>query len=114
MCWFRLPHFCPHMKIEVAVVNEIVKMLQRKVKYVQRTICLLVHSIFFLAFMSIFTFSKQSFNESFCNRSELHELHQFDLQLPSSLAGTIHSNIELILRRVQQCERSECYQVLSL
>ena len=60
------------MKIEVAVVKEIVKMLQRKVKYVQRKIHLLVRSIlfiFFLAFMSIFTFSKQSFNDDFCNRS---------------------------------------------
>ena len=85
MCWFRLPHICRHMKILVAVVKEIVKVLQWKVKYVQRTISLLVRSIFiylFLCvcvcvgggggfFMSKFTFSKQSFNESFdlCNRS---------------------------------------------
>ena len=34
MCRFRLPYFCRHMKIEVAVVKEIVKMLQRKVKYI--------------------------------------------------------------------------------
>ena len=35
---------------------------------------------FFLLFMSIFTFSKQSLNESldFCNRSQPHELHKFD------------------------------------
>ena len=49
MCWFRLPHFCRNMKIVVAVVKEIVNMLQRKVKYVQRTISLLV-VLFFLAF----------------------------------------------------------------
>ena len=66
--------FCRRMKIVVAVVKEKIQMLQRKVKYVQRTISLLVRSIFFFfffAFMSIFTFSKQSFNESlnFCNRS---------------------------------------------
>ena len=38
----------------VAVVKEIVKMLQRKVKYVQRTISLLVHSIFFFFFFFFF------------------------------------------------------------
>ena len=76
MCWFRLPHFRRHMKIEVAVAKEKAKILQRKVKYVQRTIYLLVRSFFFFwggggAFLSIFTFSKQSFNESLdvCNRS---------------------------------------------
>ena len=47
MCWFRQQHFCRHMEIVVDVVKEIVKMLQRKVKYVQRTISLLVRSIFF-------------------------------------------------------------------
>ena len=41
-------NYCRHMKIVVAVVKEIVKMLQRKVKYVQQTISLLVRSIFFI------------------------------------------------------------------
>ena len=75
MCRFRLPYFCRHMKIEVAVVKEIVKMLQRKVKYISD--CSFFFFFFFFLggggglFMSIFTFMGQSFNESleFCNRS---------------------------------------------
>ena len=41
--------------------------------------------------MTIFTFSKQAFNESldFCNRSYSHEKHKFDWQLPSSLEHAI-------------------------
>ena len=78
MCRFRLSYFCRHMKIEVAVVKEIVKMLQRKVKYISDCSFFFPFFYFFFffgggggGFMSIFTFSGQSFNESleFCNRS---------------------------------------------
>ena len=50
-----------------------------------------VHELQTPIYTLIFTFLKQSFNESldFCNRSQPHELHKFDLQLPSSLARAI-------------------------
>ena len=47
----------------------------------------------------IFTFSKQSFNEflDFCNRSWPHELHKFDLQLPSIKHRTYLPEVILVL-----------------
>ena len=52
------------------------------------------------AYVLIFTFSKQAFDESlgFYSRSKPHERYKYDWQLPRSLSCAIHFNINLFAR----------------